>query len=47
MFEVILGSFGALVSEWPLTKKAVGLRAKQGVIWKSGVVVIIMCMGYL
>ncbi len=35
VFKIILGSFGTLVSKWPVSKTA-GRRAKQCEIWDSG-----------
>ncbi len=39
VFEVILGSFGALVSKWHITWKTAGRRVKRSEILESGVVV--------
>ena len=40
VFKVILVSFGALFSKWPVTRKQVGVhREKRSEIWKSGVAV--------
>ena len=41
MFNVILGSFGALVSKWPVTREWLAVeqnsrRAKRTEIWDSG-----------
>ncbi len=37
VFEVILGSFGTLVSKWPVTRKQVSIiresRVKVGTLW--------------
>ncbi len=38
VFKVILGSFGALISKWPITKTT-GRRAKRNEMWASGVLV--------
>ena len=45
VFKVILGSFGALVSKGPITRKQMSVE-KRSEIWKSGVGVN-MYMGYL
>ena len=39
VFKVILGSFGAFVSNWPVTGKRVSLGKMRSEIWKSGVAV--------
>ena len=39
MFKVILGSFGTLVSKWPVSRKRLVLRMKRSEIWDSWILV--------